>query len=680
MPNRLASEKSPYLRQHAGNPVDWYPWGPEALARARAEDRPILLSIGYSACHWCHVMERESFEDEATAALMNASFVSIKVDREERPDLDDVYQHAVQLLGRHGGWPLTVFLTPAGVPFFGGTYFPPQDRYGMPSFRRILESVAESWRTRRKDIEGAGAELLRTLSEVTAPSPAAGLVTPASWSTAVGRLLARVDPEHGGFGSRPKFPNSMDLEVLWRAAVLDGREDARTAVLRSLHHMADGGLHDQLGGGFHRYSTDERWLVPHFEKMLYDNALLAPLYHAAFLETGDGRLREAGEDALGWAAREMASPAGGFYSTQDADSEGHEGRFFLWTPGQVEAVVGPERAGALCRHLGITAAGNFEGERGENVLTRATPSTPELEEGRRALWAAREQRPKPFRDEKIIAGWNGLAISAFARAAVAPSEGGRNSSELLKVARAAADFARDRLTVDGQLRRSWLDGPGSVPAFAGDHAFLAIAHLDLYEVAFQPRDLARARALGDALLDRFFVAGEAAVAVAASDAEPLVHRPIGLYDNAIPGATSAALEAWQRLAWLTGEARYREAAGEVVRRHVDAMVENPFGFGNLLCGLDRHLRGPVEVVVAGALADPRTQALLAAARSVWLPNRALAHVEPGAAAAPLAKELWEGRTNPSAPTCFVCRDGACLAPLTDPADLPAALRQARRSR
>ncbi|MHB8419739.1 MAG: thioredoxin domain-containing protein [Myxococcales bacterium] len=675
MPNRLAREKSPYLRQHAGNPVDWYAWGPEALDRARSEDRPILLSIGYSACHWCHVMERESFEDEATAALMNRFFVSVKVDREERPDLDDVYQHAIQLLGRHGGWPLTAFLTPAGVPFFGGTYFPPADRYGMPSFKRVLESVAETWRSRRSDVEHAGRELLRTLSEVTAPAPAAGLATPASWSTAVGRLLGRVDLEHGGFGSRPKFPASMDLEVLWRAAVQDGREDARSAWLLSLGKMADGGLHDQLGGGFHRYSTDERWLVPHFEKMLYDNALLAPLYLSAWLETGGARHRETLEDVLGWMLRDMRAPEGGFYSTQDADSEGEEGRFFLWTPEQIEAVVGPELAGALCRHLGVTAEGNFEQQRGENVLTRATPSTPELEEARRRLWTARETRPKPFRDEKILAGWNGLAISALARAGGALGE-----PRWLEAARAAADFVRERMTVEGRLLRSWLEGPGGVPAFAEDHAFLAVAHLDLYEACQDVAELIRARALADALLDRFFEKDQAAVAVAAADAERLVHRPVGLYDNAIPGATSAALEAWQRLAWLTGEARYREAAGEVVRRHVDAMVENPFGFGNLLCGLDRQLRGPVEVVVVGPIADPRTQALLAAARSVWLPNRALAHVEPGAPPAQIAVALWEGRASVAVPTCFVCREGACLAPLTDPAQLPAALRAARLAR
>jgi uncharacterized protein YyaL (SSP411 family) len=674
MPNRLAQENNPYLRQHAGNPVDWYPWGPEALERARTEDRPILLSIGYSACHWCHVMEHESFENAEIAALMNRHFVSIKVDREERPDLDDVYQHAIQLLGRHGGWPLTVFLTPAGVPFFGGTYFPPDDRYGVPAFPRLLASVADTWKNRRGDVDSAGRELLGALSEVTAVAEAPGMATPASWATAVGRLLGRVDREHGGFGSRPKFPNEMDLEVLLRAAVLDGRGEARTAVELSLRKMADGGIHDQLGGGFHRYSTDERWLVPHFEKMLYDNALLAPLYLSAWLETGEPRYRETAEDIYAWMAREMTSPGGGLYSSQDADSEGHEGKFFVWTPAQVAEVVGDRaRAEALCKHLGATFEGNFEGKPAENVLTRATPSSPELAAGRQLLFEAREKRVHPSRDDKVLAGWNGLAISALARGAATLGD-----AKLLAAGRRAADFMQKELTDSkGGLLRSWLGAPGRTAAFAEDHAFLAVAHLDLYDADFRISDLARARALADALLDRFYSEADNVVTLAASDAETLVHRPIGLYDNAIPGATSATLEAWQRLAWLTGEARYRTAAAAVVRRHLDAMVANPFGFGNLLCGLDRHLRGAIEVVVVGALADPATQALIKAARSVYLPNRALAHVEPGSPPVHLDKTLWEGRERAAKPTVYVCRQGACLAPITDPAALAKALREAR---
>ena len=673
MANRLASEKSPYLRQHSENPVDWYPWGPEALGRARAEELPLLVSIGYSACHWCHVMERESFEDPETAALMNRHFVCVKVDREERPDLDDVYQHAIQLLGRHGGWPLTAFLTPAGVPFFGGTYFPPHDRPGMPSFRRILTAVAEAFQGRRAEVESTGREILSALRGLVEVPTTPGLPSPKGWATAVDRLLARVDHEHGGFGSRPKFPNPMGLDVLWRAALLDGHAAARAAFLQALTAMADGGIHDQLGGGFHRYSTDERWAVPHFEKMLYDNALLAPLYLAAFQETQEPRFGEVAKDLFGYLAREMTSPDGGFYCTQDADSEGEEGRFFVWTPAEIAQLLGDApRAEALCRQLGVSFPGNFEGT-AASVPSRRGPATPELEADRRRLFEAREARPRPFRDEKILAGWNGLAISALVRGAEVLGD-----PTLLERARAAATFVATRMVdPQGSLLRAHLDGPGSVRAFAEDHAFLAVARLDLHAALGLAEDLARARAHADELLERFYVPELATVAVAAADAEPLVYRPLALYDSASPSATSAALEAFQRLGWLTGEARYRDAAQAIVRRHVEAMVENPFGFGNLLCGLDRELRGPVELIIVGAAADPGTQALLAAAATVHLPNRLLLRIEPGRPPEGIDPALWQGREGAAVPTAYVCKAGSCLAPLTDPAQLPAALRAAR---
>ncbi|MHB1847305.1 MAG: thioredoxin domain-containing protein [Deltaproteobacteria bacterium] len=672
MPNRLAECQSPYLRQHAHNPVDWYPWGPEALALAKSLDRPLLVSIGYSACHWCHVMERESFEDPETAALMNRTLVCVKVDREERPDLDDVYQHAVQLLGRHGGWPLTMFLAPDGTPFFGGTYFPKESRHGMPSFRRILEGVSEAFRLRRREIDLQGRQLLETLRELGAPKGTPGVATEQRFSLATARLLSRVDPVHGGFGSAPKFPNAMDLEALWRAGLL-GRAEAREATLRALAAMAAGGIHDQLGGGFHRYSTDERWLVPHFEKMLYDNALLAPLYASAFLETGDGRSREVLQGIFDWMAREMTSPEGALYATQDADSEGEEGRFFAWSPDEIRAAVGDEAvAQPLCATLGVTLAGNFEGK---NVLTLKAGWPRELRPWRETLFAAREQRVHPFRDEKVIASWNGLAISALARGALALS-----APALLGRARAAMAFVRGRLTdPSGRLLRSYLGAPAPILAFAEDHAFLAVAAIDLYEAGLEPADLTWARALTDALLARFWSEADAAFFVTASDAEPLVHRPLSLYDNAIPSATSMGLEALQRLAALTGDGHYREVADQIVRRHLDSMEENPFGFGRLLCGLDRHLRGPIEIVLAGPRSDPRTQALHAAAGTVELPNRLIAHVEPGSSPAWFDRPLWEGRTAPPVPTAYVCRAGSCLAPVTDPAALPAALKDARHA-
>ena len=681
MPNRLAAERSPYLLQHQGNPVDWYAWGPEALERARTEDRPILLSIGYSACHWCHVMAHESFENPRIAALMNESFVNIKVDREERPDLDDVYQHAIQLLGRQGGWPLTVFLTPAGVPFFGGTYFPDQDRHGLPAFDKILRGIAEAYRDRRAEVETSGRQLLAALKSLQDPGPAE-LATAKDFALAVSRLLGRVDDRHGGFGTAPKFPNTMALEVLIRSAPHDGRDRARQAVHHALTAMADGGIHDQLGGGFHRYSVDQGWIVPHFEKMLYDNALLASLYLNAYQWSGEARYREVAASTLAYLTREMTDASGGLYSSQDADSagsDGHveEGRFYVWTRAQIEAVVGATRAPKLCDFLGVEAQGNFE-DSDETVLTRHgafDPAIePAIENDLRALFRARQQRSAPFRDEKILASWNGLALSALARGSQVLDD-----QSLAKSAAAVGSFVRNRLMPGGELRRSFLGGePGRTLAFAEDFALLAVGLIDLYETTFDPRDLALARTLVDSLVADCFVEENGAMAIASRRGEALVHRPLSLYDNAVPSGTSAGLEALQRLAWLTGETRYREVAEALVRAQVSAMAQNPFGFGNLLCGLDRHLRGPVEVVVVGALDDPRTRALLAVVHGVYLPNRALVVFPPGSAPEGIDRALWEGREAAPVPTVFVCRNRTCLAPIEDPQKLPDALREAAR--
>jgi uncharacterized protein len=676
MPNRLAQERSPYLQQHQNNPVDWFPWGPEALERAKTEDRPILLSIGYSACHWCHVMAHESFENPEIAALMNSLFVNLKVDREERPDLDDVYQHAIQLLGRQGGWPLTVFLTPAGVPFFGGTYFPDQDRHGLPAFEKILRGVAQAFRERRAEVETSGRQLLSALHSLQEP-PTPGLATPKDFGLAVSRLLGRVDEEHGGFGSAPKFPNTMGLEVLLRSAALDGNERAGQAVHQALARMADGGIHDQLGGGFHRYSVDEAWAVPHFEKMLYDNALLANLYLAAHQWSAAPRYLDVARGILDYLGREMTDGGGGLYSSQDADSAGPDGRieegeFYVWTRAQIEAVVGPALAPRLWDLLGVTAAGNFEGT-GRSVLSRHGAPDSEAAAGLQKLLSAREARPRPFRDEKILAAWNGLALSATARGAQLLGD-----QKLADRARAIGSFVRGHLMPGGELRRAFLGEAGQVPAFAEDLALLAVGFLDLYDTLFEVRDLDLARKLIDALLEDCLEEERGAMAVASRRAEKLVHRPLSLYDNAIPSATSAGLEALQRLGWLTGESRYRAAAEKLVRSQVSPMTQNPFGFGNLLCGLDRHLRGPVEIVVVGRLDDPRTRALLAAVSAVYLPNRALVAFAPGAPPTQIDPLLWKGRESSPLPTAFVCRDRTCLAPIQDPQELPAALRNAAR--
>ena len=690
MPNRLAAERSPYLLQHQANPVDWYAWGPEALERAKTDDRPILLSIGYSACHWCHVMAHESFENPKTAALMNQSFVNIKVDREERPDLDDVYQQAIQLLGRQGGWPLTVFLTPAGVPFFGGTYFPDQDRHGLPAFDKILRGIAEAYRERRSEVETSGRQLLSALLSLQEPA-APGLTTAKDLALAVSRLLGRVDDVHGGFGSAPKFPNTMALEVLMRSAppppkaakdqgggsTIPESNRPREAVHRALAAMADGGIHDQLGGGFHRYSVDQGWLVPHFEKMLYDNALLASLYLAAHQWSGEARYREVAEGIFRYLAREMTDPNGGLYSSQDADSagpDGHveEGLFYVWTPSQIEAVVGATRAPKLCDFLGVTPEGNFE-DSGASVLTRHGNPDQATAEGLHELFLARRKRPAPFRDEKILAGWNGLALSALARGAQILGD-----DSLTTRAVALGSFVRKGLMPAGELRRSFLGDAGRTLAFGEDLASLAVGFLDLYETTFDPRDLKLARSLVDTLVADCFVEANGAMAIASRRAERLVHRPLSLYDNAVPSATSSGLEALQRLAWLTGEARYSAVADTLVRAQASAMSQNPFGFGNLLCGLDRHLRGPVEVVVVGAPEDPRTRALLASIHRTYLPNRALVVFAPGQVPEGIDRALWEGRTTAPQPTVYVCRNRACLAPIDDPAMLETALQQAAR--
>ena len=681
MPNRLANESSPYLRQHAENPVDWFAWGEEVLERAKREDRPILLSIGYSACHWCHVMAHESFEDPKIAALMNELFVNIKGDREERPDLDDVYQQAIQLLGRHGGWPLTVFLTPQGVPFFGGTYFPNQDRHGLPAFERILTGVAEAYRQRRGEVEASGRQILGALASLQEPVQP-GMATPKDFAAAVGRLLARTDEQHGGFGGAPKFPNTMALAALLRAASLDGHATAGAAVKRALAGMADGGIHDQLGGGFHRYSVDEAWIVPHFEKMLYDNALLASLYLSAWQWSGDDRHRSVAKGIFDYLAREMTSPGGGLYSSQDADSagpDGHveEGLFYVWTQAQIAEVVGPALAPKLWRALGVGLRGNFEDPAaGQTVLTRDAAAEQgleaELAEGRAALFRARELRARPFRDEKVLAGWNGFALSALAQGAQVLADDGLRTRAL-----ALATFVRTQLTVEGALRRSFLESASRVEAFAEDYAALAVGFLDLYELTFDPADLQTARGFADLLLSSCFIEALASMSVSPSTGERLVHRPLSLYDNAIPSATSCAVEAFQRLGWLTDERRYTAAAETIVRGHLEEMVKNPFGFGNLLCGLDRHLRGAVEVVIVGAPDDPRTQSLLRATYAAHLPNRLLLAFAPGHPPSGIARLHWEGRENPGVPTAYVCLAGTCLTPVTDAGALPAALQRAR---
>jgi hypothetical protein len=690
MSNRLAREASPYLQQHAENPVDWYPWGPEALERARREDRPILLSIGYSACHWCHVMERESFEDEATAGLMNASFVNVKVDREERPDLDQVYQLVVQLMGRSGGWPLTVFLTPDQRPFFGRTYFPPADRYGMPGFPKVLEAVVEAYRARPGEISAQADELTRAIREVASgEGAAAAAITQHSLARAAHKLAARFDDVNGGFGQRPKFPNTMVLDVLLRAG-----DTAR--VRKALDRMRAGGVWDQLGGGFHRYSTDERWLVPHFEKMLYDNALLLRLYADAWRATGEAPYRETALAIAAYVAREMTAPGGGFYSTQDADSEGEEGRFFVWTPAEIDAACAGDPVAASVAKLAfdVTDAGNFEGS-GASVLSMPEPieevasalsmtrddAAAALERARTKCFDVRESRPRPFRDEKVLASWNGLMAGALATAGAALGDPG-----LVRAAERALGFVQRVLVVpEGAAARALRhvkDGAVKGPGFLDDHAFVADAALDLYEATGEPRWVELARSLADAILAHFHEPEGDGFVFTPDDAEAILVRPKDRFDHAVPGGASIACRALLRLGALldgdpsgSGEAaNYGGPATRAVEKMAPAAFENPFGMSVTVASADRLARGAVDVVFVGP-PGPARDALAAAAHRVFLADRVFAYVDPAdPRTLAVCAALAEGKPAHAHPVAYVCRGRTCSLPIASPAELEAALR------
>jgi uncharacterized protein YyaL (SSP411 family) len=677
MPNRLANEASPYLRQHAHNPVDWYPWGPEALGRARTEDRPILLSIGYSACHWCHVMERESFENDDIAALMNQWFVNVKVDREERPDLDQVYQLVVQLMGRSGGWPLTVFLTPDQKPFFGGTYFPPVERYGMPGFAKVLQAVWEAYRARRDEVDAQSAELSKAIAEVAAGEArarGAGAGTaqvglgPHVLERATEKLVARFDDVHGGFGHRPKFPGTMSLDVLLR-----GRETGR--VRKALDAMRAGGIWDQLGGGFHRYSTDERWLVPHFEKMLYDNALLMRLYVDGWRATRDEAYASTARDIGRYLLREMQSPDGGFYSTQDADSEGEEGKFFVWTPREVdETCAGDEEAARAAKRVwGITPEGNFE-ESGATVLSlveapRDAGEREALERARRAMWEVREKRPKPFRDEKILASWNGLVIGALADASAALDE-----APLREAAEKAMRFVEQKLVVreaDGHARvlRLAMEGEARGKGFLDDHAYVADAALDLYEATGDPHWVELARALAASILAHFHDPAEGGFFFVPDDGETILVRPKDPYDHAVPSGASVASRVLLRLGSLV-DPELAKPAERAVEQLASAAADNPSGMSNTVCLADRIVRGPVDVVLVGPRTSEATRALAREVFRAQLPERTVAWADPAdPRSLEACRALAEGKPAQPTPAAYVCRGRTCSLPVSEPSEL-----------
>jgi uncharacterized protein YyaL (SSP411 family) len=675
MPNRLRSESSPYLLQHADNPVDWFAWGEEALARARAENKPIFLSIGYSACHWCHVMAHESFENIETAAIMNTHFVNIKVDREERPDLDAIYMAAVVALTGRGGWPMSVFLTPDGRPFYGGTYFPPDDRYGVPAFRRVLLSVARAYREEPDRLREAADRLVSRLDEASALTTGiAAPLAPGVLDTAYDRLAATFDSTNGGFGGAPKFPQPMTLEFLLRFHQRTGLPYALEMVDRTLTAMAGGGIYDHVGGGFHRYATDARWQVPHFEKMLYDNALLARVYLHAWQVTGRPAYRRVVEETLDYVAREMTAPGGGFYAAQDADAEGEEGRYYLWTADEIEAQLGRLDADLFGRYYGVSRGGNFDGR---NILTipldaaalAAAAGVGEehlsdvIERGRRALFAARARRVPPGLDYKVLTAWNGLMLAAFAEAGQVLSR-----ADYLDAARHNADFVLSVLCRDGRLLRSWTEAGGARHnAYLEDYACLADGLLALYRATFDVRWFAEARSLADTVLAHFTDA-EGGFFDTADDHGPLVVRPKQVQDNATPSGNAMMADVLLRLALLTGDARYRRPIDALLSRLAPLLERYPAGFGHWLGVVAFDLAPPAEVAIVGDPADAATHALLAVVLNSYRPSVVVAFAPDGTATGNIA--MLQGRSlRANRPAAYVCRGSVCQAPVTAAADL-----------
>ena len=647
--NRLAQETSPYLLQHKDNPVDWYPWGEEALSRARSEEKPVLVSIGYSACHWCHVMERESFEDPEVAAVMNDAFVCIKVDREERPDVDAIYMDAVQAMTGHGGWPLNAFLTPEGVPFYAGTYFPPEPRHGMPSWRMVLDGVARAWDQQRDQItDGSDRIVAHLQATARIEAPEAELDT-AALDQAVPALRRGYDAENGGWGGAPKFPAASTIEFLLRR-----RE--RQMALHTLRRMAAGGMYDQVGGGFARYSVDARWIVPHFEKMLYDNALLARAYLHAFQVSGEPFFERVTRETLDWALRELGQPEGGFASALDADSEGVEGKFYVWRLDEVREALGP-LADAAIEHFGMSEAGNFEGA---NIPVRATADPDRLAEIKAGLLAFRERRVRPGLDDKRLTSWNALMISALADAGAVLGE-----AQYREAAVAAAEFVlRDLRDERGRLLRTYNQGRAHLDAYLEDHAFLLEALLTLYEATFDPRWFTEARALADQILERFGDRERGGFFTTAADHETLIARRKQLEDAPIPSGGSAAAFGLLRLARLTGEARYEDAAlGQLRLLHTIA-IQHPNAFGHLLAAIDFALADVREVALVGDDRAPLEQVV----RAGFRPHLVLAGGAPDGVPLLEGREPVDGRA-----AAYVCERFACLRPVTEPDELRALL-------
>ncbi|HMJ77718.1 MAG TPA: thioredoxin domain-containing protein [Iamia sp.] len=670
--NRLADQTSPYLRQHADNPVHWWPWSDEAFAEARRRDVPVLLSVGYSACHWCHVMAHESFEDPDVAAIVNDLFVAIKVDREERPDVDAIYMEATQAMTGSGGWPMTVFMTPDGEPFFCGTYFPREKRQGMPGFLDVCRRIDDAWTNRRADVTEQGAKLADHLRQTLQAAPGSRPVPGADVvARAVAGLVEAHDEIRGGFGGAPKFPQPASVELLLRAASrsaddLEGDDHAPLhAATTTLDHMAAGGIYDHLGGGFARYAVDGRWLVPHFEKMLYDQALLIRSYLHAWQLTGAPRHRQVVDETITYVLRDLRHPAGGFFSSEDADSEGEEGRFYLWTPDEIRDTLGPDESVAAMEWWGVTEGGNFEGRTILNRLHHVgrIERPPLLRDCRIRLFDARGERVRPGLDDKVLTEWNGLMLASLAEAAAATG----NRAWLEAAVQAGEFLCLKMRSADGRWLRTWQGDPtdpdtagrAHQPAFAADHAALVDAFTRLAEATGQARWMAVARATADVLVALFRDTEGSGFFTTGADAEALVARPKDLQDGATPSANSNAAWALLRLAALTGERTYREAAEEVLALLGPLAGTHPMAFAHLAAGIDLHSRGSTEIVIPGHALE-----LVGAAQQRWLPDAVLAWGEP------YPSPLWQGRTEGHA---YVCRDFTCRQPTDDPAVLASQL-------
>ena len=680
MPNRLSQETSPYLLQHSDNPVDWYPWGDEALSRARDEDRPILLSIGYSACHWCHVMERESFENEEIASLMNENFVNIKVDREERPDLDAVYMEAVQMLTGSGGWPMTVFLTPEGRPYYGGTYFPPEDRQGMPGFPRLLAAASQAYRTNKGEIERVTRQLADQMGRSGQMPRGVNPLTTEVMHTAYSQLATQFDHLNGGFGNAPKFPQPMTPEFMLRYHEHGFNPRALEMVQLTLQKMAYGGIYDQVGGGFHRYSTDAYWLVPHFEKMLYDNALLARLYLHAWQITSNPLYRRITEETLDYVLREMTDTAGGFYSAQDADSEGVEGKFFVWTPDELRAALGPD-AELVMGYYGVTDRGNFEGA---NILN--VPKHPEdyadergvsegelseaVQSARATLLEIRERRVHPLLDDKVLTGWNGLMLRSFAEAGAA-----LNRAEYLDAARRNAAFLLDSMRDEnGRILRTWRNGQAKLLGYLEDYACLADGLLALHEATLESRWLREANVVAEGIVELFWDDAVGGFYDTGSDHESLMIRPRDVFDNAQPCGGSVATDVLLRLAIITGNDDFATKAATPIRALQPLLGRAPSATGHWLGALDFYVSLPKEVVIVGPADGEITRSMLEEVGKRYLPNRVVVGVgdpsSPPLGNSPLLEQrvMQEG-----APTAYVCQHYVCQLPVTTAEALAAQL-------